>query len=217
MFFIVLTIYEFIYIMTHMMNSVQELLEKDCNEHGFGRKAWWAKQLGVPPLTISHWLAGRQKPNGQHTRFILDVLQEETATQNFPIWINFLWESYFKKTSLEPHFLESIIPLIFQTKSLSTRTLAFLSFITGKFKLSFMPALQATSKLKNRLGWLMEVSNLSASFEPKKRTPDFLVSIFESLDQSADGKNYLLKQQTQIGKKWSIYDCDLSAIKRKFL
>ncbi len=200
-----------------MINDVEELLEKDCSAQGFGRKAWWAKQLGVPPLTISHWLAGRQKPNGQHTRFILDVLQEETATHDSPVWINFLWESYFKKISLAPKFLESIIPLILQTKSISTRTVAFLSFITEKSKLRFMPALQATSKLKNRLGWLMEVSNLSVSFEPEKRTPDFLISIFESLDQSADGKNYLLKQQTKIGKKWSIYDCDLSTIKRKFL
>ncbi|MBI1869578.1 MAG: hypothetical protein HYS07_00115 [Chlamydiae bacterium] len=200
-----------------MLNQVSKHLKEDCREHGFGRKAWWARRLEVPALTISHWLAHRQDPNGTHTQLILDVFQEETATQNSPVWINFLWKCYFEKIPVEREFFQSIIPLILQAKSLNTRTLAFLSNIIILFQLQLTSSLHASSKLKNRIGWLMEISNFTPTIEPERRKWDFLCDIFESLNRWSNGKKYLIKQQTPIGKKWFIYDCDLTAIKRKFL
>lgn len=232
--------YVFIYIVIIMKNPV-EYLKEDCLTHGFGRKAWWARQLKVPPLTISHWLAKRQKPNGIHTQNILLTLEEETAKETSETWVNHLWKIYYSSQHLlfppevdlsskegpsdrkqvvgssiviEKDMFILLAVNILHAPSVDTRTLALLSNGVETYQAAFSKVFRFNERLVNRLGWLLEISNQLAPFKPFSTRIDPMLPFAEKMLNSKDGMRYLANHQTRIGKKWHIYDCNLEPLKR---
>lgn len=188
-------------------------LNSDCLQHGYGRKKWWADQLQVPPLTISHWLSKRQKPNGKNTLLIQNLLKNIENQKQTSHWVEALWDCYYSKQEAPPKFMGLVILEILSTPLLDSRTLALLSWFVEKQKLIF--DVPQTDVLRNRLGWLLEISGIKSNFLPHHFSkPQPLLAFAE---QSKALKKYLLSLQTPTGKKWQVFDCSLSSIKDSLL
>lgn len=184
-------------------------LQKDCANHGYGRKKWWADQLGIPPLTLSHWLAGRQQPNGTHALRIRDILQESEKKQEGTAWKNYLWDSYYLGEAVPVKILPLIILTVLSLPVIDTRTLALLSRLVEKHH----PVIDSptSSTLRNRLGWLLEVSGQKAPFKPEQLFHDR--ELLPLTSETREFRRYLKKQRTPLGRKWHLLDCSLDTTK----
>jgi hypothetical protein len=187
-------------------DSVIKILEKDCRTHGRGRKAWWAKKLGVPPLTVSHWLHGRQNPNAQRTILIKEFFDANRNSNRRDKWKQILWDCYYQNVPIAPLILAAIVIEILSLPTIDSRTLALLSHLVERLP-NTTETLLPTSDfvLDNRIGWLVETTGLQAAFEPnpfKKSQPLLAIP---------------LSFQTRLGKKWHLIDCPLQPIKEQLL
>lgn len=190
-----------------------KLLENDCKAHGRGRKSWWAKYLDVPPLTLSHWFAGRQTPNGERAILIYEKLNEIEKKREASQWIACLWGLYYncKGTHHYSDLLQLIIPKCLAV-SLDSRTLALLSYFVESEDIEFVEV--ADPRLSNRIGWLLEVSGKKTILKVHREIDTQpILSIAMGDYSSLHMKRYIQSQQTVYGKKWKIFDCDLSHLK----
>lgn len=193
-----------------MLNSLLQGVKKDCLAQGYGRKKWWADRLDVPPLTLSHWLAGRQRPSGEHSLEIRETLDWLQQDQMAGRWQDFLWDAYYAGEAIPKRLMPDLILLILSKNRVDSRTLALLSLITEKPTVN-LPIAELPS-IQNRIGWLLEVSGKKATFKPVRSVA--VQSLLESASRSAGLEQYLKRFQTKIGKKWKIYDCPLEEIKK---
>ncbi len=118
-----------------------------------------------------------------------------------------LWKSYYDQKRFPVYFLPNIILTILSRTELNSRLLALLSLIIQKVPLHF--SIPSNLKLRNRLGWLLEISGKTASFSPAVSTQNLL----ENTSRSEGMKKYFRNFQTSEGKKWKIYDCPLNQLK----
>lgn len=185
----------------------------DCQEHGHGRKKWWASYLGVPPLTISHWLAGRQFPSGDRALAIQHALHQLQLDIEAKQWLTLLFDLHYQHITPYPtSLLPLVIPKILSASALDSRNLAFLSHLIERESPPLEPV--GDPKLSNRLGWLLEISHCSASFPVNK---GISMQHILKIGQSYNLSSYFKRHQTPHGKKWKILDCDLTQIKDSFL
>ena len=192
------------------MNSplIKEL-KQDCASHGYGRKKWWANQLGIPALTLSHWLAGRQQPNGLHALTIQEILQKNKKGGEDTAWKNYLWDAYYLNEIIPIKILPLIILNVLSLPTVDPRTLTLLSHFVEKCHPTF--EIPSMGGLKNRLGWLLEVSGQKASFKPDRLPHDQILLSLTS--KTREFLRYLRKQQTSSGRKWYLFDCSLETTK----
>ena len=195
-----------------MSNELVKKLNRDCIQHGYGRKKWWADQLKVPPLTLSHWLAGRQSPSGTHALRILSILNQSKIDRSAEKWGQYLWDCYYQHQPLLINLLPDIILNVLSKSTIDSRTLALLSYFVEKNPLSF--EVPEDPHLKNRLGWLLESSKKKAFFKPVKSSGNQSIL---NLPDSPLTKKLLRRHQTSVGKKWKIYDCSLAKLRASFL
>jgi len=186
-----------------------EDLKSDCSHHGYGRKKWWADQLGIPPLTLSHWLAGRQRPNGKNALGIRNILKQGEDDERRTIWKEYLWESYYGGEKISGKILPLVILEILSLSTLDSRSLGLLSRLVEQERPSF--PIPHRGPLKNRLGWLLEISGQKTSISPDRSVPN--QSLLPSSLQSASLAKHFLRFQTNLGKKWRVFDCPLGSIK----
>ncbi|MDO8519668.1 MAG: hypothetical protein Q7T11_05855 [Deltaproteobacteria bacterium] len=191
-----------------MLTELVRQVANDCAQHGYGRKRWWADKLQVPPLTLSHWLAGRQNPDGGHALAIKSYFDAKENDRRAEKSRLILWQSYYGHEKIPSFLLPNFILDALSKTSLDSRTLALLSVFVEHTDCPFE---EPEGKLKNRLGWLLEVSGRRAPFKPQKSSPR--QDILESGLHSPRLKKYLRGFQTQWGKKWSISDCPLDEMK----
>lgn len=191
------------------MNSILlSTLKRECHDRGRGRKAWWARKLGVPPLTLSHWLAGRQSPNGHNAVAIRETLNELEQGKKQHLWETSLWESYYLNQEIPAKILPPIILEVLSLPTLKVRTAALLVRMLKKKKPLF--EIPSCGTLQNRLGWILEGAGLPAHFPPDRSEKS--QHLFRSPAQKNPPTSYLRRHQTAIGKKWRIYDCPLDSI-----
>ncbi|MBX7149007.1 hypothetical protein K1X76_07960 [bacterium] len=202
-----INIYELIYI---KKMELIKYLKADCEKYGRGRKAWWARELRVPALTVSHWLAGRQKPNGEYSVKIRDYLEIQKHETGLIRWQDYLWSVYYSKQVLPAELLGQVILNTLRIEFLDTRTLALLAVFVENVDFYFNEPLNII--LKNRLGWLLESANKSPLFMPDRHHPSrhILALSRRSKNMEKTVKSY----QTKLGKKWRVYDCELESIKK---
>lgn len=193
-----------------MTTSMIGRLKQDCFIKGYGRKTWWAEQLGIPPLTLSHWLAGRQRPNGQHTLRIKEILDQEERDKQLEVWEDYLWDCYYGGQAIPTKILPAVILQVLSISSVDSRTLALLSRTVERERPTF--DIPESGEFRNRLGWLLEVSEHKVPFLPDRSIKTQALLSLSS--QSSGMKRYLNHYQTPSGKKWRIYDCPLDSLKR---
>lgn len=200
-----------------MITSLLNALEADCARSGHGRKKWWAAQLGIPPLTLSHWLRRRQLPNGLHALAIQQQLNQNDLDRDSRKWLQYLTTLYYDNAPCPPELLTLAIPQILSVSTLDVRSVALLSALIEKQgKVDF--DLPTDPKLANRLGWLSEVSGHPAPFSAYKRNgTQHLFTIGNVHAHSERFRRYFYSKQTPLGKKWMIYDTDLTSLKESFL
>lgn len=186
-----------------------EQLKKDCSLHGYGRKKWWADQLKVPPLTLSHWLAGRQHPNGPHATKMKELLDQVGKTPLQERWKEYIWDCYYTNEHPSSKILPLIILEILSLPEIDTRTLALLSKIIEKDKPQF--DIPDSDQLKNRLGWLLEASKFKVPFTP------VVLTKAQSFGNFKGSLSYLRQFQTTLGKKWRVYDFPIKKLKDSLL
>lgn len=193
-----------------MLDILLQGVQKDCIAHGYGRKRWWASRLGVPPLTLSHWLAGRQHPSGAHALKIREMLdwlgQDDMAGR----WKGYLWDSYYGGWRVPYQFLPDIIFVVLSRNRIDSRTLGLLSRIVEHVPVRLPMALSAP--IQNRIGWLLEISGKKALFRPVRSVSTQV--LLEAGFHSQGLERYLKRFQTKWGKKWRIYDSPLEKIKK---
>lgn len=196
-----------------MLPPVVERLKKDCTTHGYGRKTWWARQLGVPPLTLSHWLAGRQKPNGRNSLKISEAFKHVQEESHKKAWKEYLWDAYYTGQPIPEKILPLIILEILSRSSLDSRTAALLSHFIERAH----PDIPTpdTPELRNRLGWLLEMTGLKPTFAPDRSAG--LQTLLKLFPRSRQLKKYLRRYQTRWGRKWYLYDCPLETLKASLL
>lgn len=193
--------------------NIIDQLNEDCKTHGYGRKKWWADTLQVPPLTVSHWLHGRQRPNGIHSLKIQNIINDTKNKSSKIIWKNVLWDCYYSKQKIPDKVLSAQIIEILSLPAIDSRTLALLSYYIERNQVEF--PYQESPELRNRLGWLLEVSKKTATFEPHafRRSQSILVIAQTNPTLS----KHLQSFQTDIGKKWKVFDCPIDSTKSSFL
>lgn len=191
------------------MSPLLEELKKDLTQHGYGRRKWWADRLGIPPLTLSHWLADRQRPNGKNALAIRNILGQLEDDERRAIWKEYLWESYYSGEKIPKRILPVLILEILSLSTLDSRSLSLLSRLVEKERPRF--PIPSQGRLKNRLGWLLAVSGQAVPFAPDLSLPS--QSLLPSSLQSSQLEKYFRRFQTGLGKKWRIYDCPLDSIK----
>jgi len=195
-----------------MDSDIINRLSRDCNTHGYGRKKWWADTLKVPPLTVSHWLHGRQQPNGQHSLQIQKICEDAKQNNLRTVWKNLLWDCYYGKQKIPENVLSALIIEILSLPAIDSRTLALLSYYVEKYHVEF--PLPESPEIRNRLGWLLEVSGKETDIKPHAfRRPRPILIIAQSPALS----KHLQSFQTDLGKKWKILDCPLESTKTSFL
>ena len=191
------------------MESLVHHLKLDCRRHGRGRKAWWARRLGVPPLTLSHWLAGRQAPNADHGLAIRDTLDQMEHEFHHQPWKDYLWDCYYLSQTVPAKILPLVILEVLLSPGLDTRTLALLSRFVERESPNLLEP--RSGLLHNKVGWLLEVSGVKPKFHPDKSAPIQMLGRFSSL--SPQLKRHLARYQTAIGKKWRVHDCSMKELK----
>ncbi len=187
-------------------------IKSDCAHYGYGRKKWWADQLGVPPLTFSHWLAGRQKPNGKHALLLEEMLYQGERDKRRKTWKEYLWDCYYSGESISSKILPAVILEILSLSYLDSRTLALLSHVVEREKLVLEEP--SSNKLKNRVGWLLEISGQKAPFKPARSSSHFLLPLSPKRPKLV---KYLGRYQTAAGMKWRLQDCPLDKLKASLL
>src|SRR5262245_11969851 len=143
-------------------------LKNDCKNHRRGRKAWWATKLGIPPLTLSHWLSGRQNPNGQHSLAIHEILSSIEQEKKCSLWEDYLWETYYSHQNVPDKILPLIIFEILSSQTLKVRTAALLIRLLKNQKPRF--EIPISPPLQNRLGWLLSAAEINVPFSPNIKT-----------------------------------------------
>ncbi len=191
------------------MNSIVQSLQKDCEANGRGRKKWWAEQLGVPALTLSHWLAGRQKPRGENAVAIYQSLEQIKEKQHKKKWVDCLWDCYYSGQEIPLPLLPLLILEILSLSVFEVRTLALVSRMIERKKPDFPEP--ESARLKNILGWLLTVSGQKPSFSPVRHEP--VQNILKYSTSSEKLKKYFKGFQTAAGKKWRVLDCPLQSLK----
>lgn len=74
------------------------------------------------------------------------------------------------------------------------------------------------NNLNNKLGWLLEMSNITPSFEPVFiKEPIRLVQLSIDANRKNVVLQYLQTKQTDLGRKWHVYDFPVEKIKRKLI
>lgn len=193
-----------------MLHVLLQEVQKDCITHGYGRKRWWAKRLGVPPLTLSHWLAKRQHPSGAHALKIRETLdwleQNDMATR----WKDYLWDSYYTGWRVPHQLMPEVILIILSRNGIDSRTLGLLSQVVEHVSITL--PITSSALIQNRLGWLLEISKKVSPFNPIRSVPTQM--LFQVGFHSSGLERYLKKFQTKWGKKWKVYDCPLEKIKK---
>lgn len=187
------------------MDQVVLDLKADCLRGGRGRKAWWARQLGIPPLTLSHWLAGRQRPNGRNALTIREMLGQLEQRKKCGPWEDYLWDCYYSKQDIPSKILSLVAIEILSAAVIGVRTAALMVRFFQKQRPSFEKPSSGT--LRNRAGWLLEAAGLEPSFSPDRLTK--VQSVFLSPSRQGSLDSYFRRNQTPIGRKWKIYDCSL--------
>lgn len=189
------------------MEIVQKI-QTDCNAHGRGRKAWWANRLGIPPLTLSHWLARRQSPSGTHALAIWEILEKQRQSQLARTLLDRLWRVHYNGEKIPSVLLPTIIDEIISCPILDSRSWALVSLFVGSTK-DVSWEIPTEPAVRNRLGWLLAVSGTKAPWkvvgnvEPQCISPQL----------GAAGK-YFWKLQTGNGRRWRILDFPLDEMKK---
>ena len=194
--------------------QVIERIRKDCEEYGHGRKKWWAENLGIHQQTLSYWLHGQRTPRAYQVQQIFDRFSIMNKPEEAQAWASLLRNSYFNHQTINQQILVTAIKTILSSSTVEVRTLAFLSYI---LEVSDIEELyDSNSLLRNRLGWLLEMSGKQPNFRPAKTQYKPIINAPGSFSNPKTIA-YLKKTQTPIGKRWHIYDADLSQIKRSFI
>lgn len=188
---------------------IREIL-RDCRQHGWGRKKWWADALGVPPLTVSHWFANRQKPDGPHTSRIMQVLQQRQKDERVGKLAEQLWQLYSDGDSPPQVMFPLIVEDMLAATILDTRTLALLSLWVERVRISWQAP--PSEAIGNRLGWFMEISSQKPQWQPNRHTS--MQRIFASTHTGKSADIYWRRFQTRVGRKWKVWDCSLAEIKK---
>lgn len=176
-------------------------------------KAGGLLTLDVPPLTLSHWFAGRQAPNGERAILIYEKLRELEKKEEALKWVSCLWGLYYTCKDAQGHrdLLRLIIPKCLSIP-LDSRTLALLSYFVESEDIEL--GASSDPRLSNRLGWLLEVSGKKTTIKVHREIETQpILSIATSGHPSACVGRYIRNQQTVCGKKWKIFDCDLFQLK----
>ncbi len=199
----------------YKQNSV-EFINRDCEFHGHGRKKWWAENLGVSSMTLSHWIVGRRHPSAKHLENIF-ILCEAVASNNEKSGLaDNLWQAYYEKKELPTEILKAVCENLLRSNGLKTRLLALLSYLFEKSKPSPYSEPPVIHSWRNRIGWLYESAGLNPGFKPAEidTTPLLEISSASTGDMKTI-KKYLRAHQTELGKKWNVYDCSLNDLKSK--
>ncbi len=192
------------------MEPIISAFTRDCTTQVRGRKKWWADRLEVPPLTISHWLSGRQRPNGTHALVIREILAEEEEEKKKRLWVEHLWDCYYSGQEIPSRILSTIILEILSLPAIESRTLALLLRLLEKQRPSF-ETVPSSAKMKNRLGWLLTAAGLSPAFHPDRKEKPQLILPSPAISQRLE--KHFRRYQTPLGKQWRIYDCLLDTLK----
>ena len=193
---------------------VIERIEKDCKEKGHGRKKWWAENLGIHQQTLSYWLHGHRRPRGYRVQQMNNHLSIMNEAQEAQIWSSFLRSNYFNQQDIDSQILVRAIKIILSSETVSSRTLAFVSYVIENSEIDQL--YDDHSLLRNRLGWLLEVSGKCPCFKPIKSKTMPLVDIGVAYSEPK-AISYLKRIQTTLGKRWNVYDADITQIKGSFI
>lgn len=198
-------------------SEIVQFIKTDCQIHGRGRKKWWADQLGVAPMMLSHWLSGRRSPSSGHLNDIYSTAEQIKAENQKAHYADILWRHYYDNQAIDPFILRSAAERLMVSKGLPSRLLGLLSWLFEEFRPQAYEfgELPLSALCKNRLGWLYDSAGLKPGFEPhpfKQIQP--LLEIGQ-IDSSNVMEKYLSRQQTSLGKRWHLYDFPLSELKEQ--
>jgi hypothetical protein len=197
--------------------GIIDFVRRDCATFGRGRKKWWANKLGVSQMSLSHWLVGRRTPNAAHLNAVFIAHEELQANNEKKIWTNLLWQNYYEHKDFEPSLLRAIAQKLIKADGLQSRTLALLSWMFAKYPPPDSGQSLNVSRWSNRLGWLYESAGLQSSIEPIEANEVGHLLEISGLDTSAGDhwRAYFEDQQTELGRKWHLYDCPLDDLKEE--
>ena len=199
--------------------AIIAFLLQDCQTNGHGRKKWWANRLGVSQMTLSHWVAGRRKPNAAHLNALFVAYEELQSNREKEIWSNLLWQNYYENKAIAPSLLRAIAQRLMKADGLQSRTLALLSWFFAKYAPSHYEPSESlnVSHWNNRLGWLYESAGLQSGLKPSRSNGNGTLLEISTFDNKNGHlfRSYLERQQTSLGRKWHLYDCPLDEIKEK--
>ena len=200
------------------LSEILQFVQYDCQIHGRGRKKWWADQIGIAPMMLSHWLAGRRSPSAGHLNGIHFIAEEIKAESQKADLSEFLWRHYYDNLALDPVILRSVAERLLLSRGLNSRLLALLSwsfeeFSPRQYEIAELPL---SALWQNRLGWLYESAGLDPGFEP--RLFEQTRSLLEIGPTNSGNRleEYLTRKQTSLGKRWDLYDCPLNELKEQF-
>ena len=73
------------------------------------------------------------------------------------------------------------------------------------------------SRWQNKMGWLYESAGLQSNLLPARLNKPGTLLDMSNLDISTNDvyRSYLESQQTDLGRKWQLYDCALDELKEK--
>ncbi len=203
----------------HSNIAIIDFIQRDCIDNGHGRKKWWANKLDVSQMTLSHWLVGRRTPNASHWNTLFMVSEELQATNERDMWSNWLWQNYYDNIGIEPIILKQVAKNLMKAEGLQSRVLALLSWFFAKYE---PPPFEQSeffnaNHWRNKMGWLYESAGLQSNLAPiRLNKPEALLDI-PNLDPSDSdiARFYLEGQQTELGRKWQLFDCSMAALKEK--
>ncbi|HEX21686.1 MAG TPA: hypothetical protein ENH19_03430 [Actinobacteria bacterium] len=200
----------------HNYSYIIEYLRRDCDSYGRGRKKWWAQQLDVSNMTLSHWLVGRRQPNAFHMEQIYSIYESVAGNREKKDLADSLWQAYYNEQPIAPIWLWTTAEQLMRADGLSTRLLALISWFLEKFPPTSFNEPPLIPIKRNRLGWLCESAGLEPGFDPAPIKTVTLLEMAVGLNKdNKDLKHYLRNQQTELGKKWRLYDCQLDDLKEK--
>ena len=197
--------------------AIVEFLRRDCETNERGRKKWWADKLGVSPMMLSHWLVGRRRPNAAHISKLFFAYEELKASKEREAWSTWLWQNYYDNKDVAPALLKNVAQSLMKADGLQSRTLALLSWFFSKSK----PMPFAQSEIlnvgiwNNKIGWLYESAGLQSDLKPERANGSAMLLDVSSFERSDHFYSYLERQQTELGRKWRLYDCPLDELKEK--
>ncbi len=196
-----------------------DFMRQDCANTGHGRKKWWANKLSVSQMTLSHWLVGRRTPSASHWNTFFIISEELQANNEREMWSNWLWKNYYDNSGIEPILLKQVAKNLLKTDGLQSRVLALLSWFFAKYE---PPPLEQSeffgaSQWRNKMGWLYESAGLQSNLKPiGLNEPETLLDVSNlDLSDSDVARSYLKGQQTELGRKWQLFDCSMETLKDK--